>query len=46
MSLSELLQERAEDGELRLQGLCLVGPEDVAMAGVLGRCDAASVEGG
>lgn len=46
MGLGELLEQGAEDGELGLEGLGLVRPEDVAVAGVLRRGDAASVEGG
>lgn len=46
MGLGELLEERAEDAELGLEGLRVGGPQGVAVAGVLGRGEAAPVEGG
>lgn len=46
MGLGKLLQQGAEDGELGLEGLGLVGPDDIAMAGVLRGSEAAAIEGG
>lgn len=46
MRVGELLQERAEDGELGLEGLGVAGAEGGAVRGVVGGCEAGAVEGG
>lgn len=46
VGLGELLEERAEDAQLGLEGLGVSRAQGVAVAGVLGRGNAAAVEGG
>lgn len=46
MGLGKLLQERAKDTQLRLEGLCIGGPQCVAVACVLCRGDPTAVKRG
>lgn len=46
MRLGKLLEQRAEDAELGLEGLRVGRPQRAAVTGILGRGDPAPVKGG